>query len=136
MPDPMTSGEQPPATEGAPRLSRRVRLWAVAVCGVTGVVLVIAGFAVIYQVSDSFHARVDQTANEAAQWRPGVATETSVGIRLEFYRNTFEIVRHHPLLGVGPGNFAVVSHRLHGVEIYNGKPIFYSLGNFQFDTKR
>jgi O-antigen ligase len=72
---------------------------------VAAVVLVIAGFAVVYQVSDSFHARVDQTANEAAQWRPGVATETSVGIRLEFYRNTFEIVRHHPLLGVGTGGF-------------------------------
>ncbi len=32
------------------------------------------------------------------------------------------ILGHHP-------------HRLNGVEIYNGKPIFYSLGNFQFDTK-
>jgi hypothetical protein len=26
-------------------------------------------------------------------------------------------------------------HRLHGVEMYNGRPIFYSLGNFQFDSK-
>jgi O-antigen ligase len=48
---------------------------------------------------------VDQTANEATQWRPGVATDTSVGIRLEFYRNTFEIVKRHPLLGVGTGGF-------------------------------
>src|SRR5262245_974384 len=53
---------------------------------VAATVLVIAGFTVAYQVSASFQARVDQAANEAAQWRPGVATETSVGIRLEFYR--------------------------------------------------
>ena len=59
----------------------------------------------IYQVSSSFHARVEQTANEAAQWHPGVATETSVGQRLEFYRNTLEIVKSAPLLGVGTGGF-------------------------------
>ncbi|HEY3347851.1 MAG TPA: CapA family protein [Nitrospirota bacterium] len=32
------------------------------------------------------------------------------------------IVGHHP-------------HRLQGVELYKGKPIFYSIGNFQFDCK-
>ncbi len=72
---------------------------------VAAMVLVAVAFGVIYQVSDSFHARVDQTASEATQWRPGVATETSVGIRLEFYRNTFEIVKRHPLIGVGTGGF-------------------------------
>ena len=72
---------------------------------IAAIVLVIAAFTVAYQVSASFHARVDQAASEAAQWRPGVATETSVGIRLEFYRNTFEIVKRHPLLGVGTGGF-------------------------------
>jgi len=32
------------------------------------------------------------------------------------------IIGHHP-------------HRMQGVELYKGKPIFYSLGNFQFDCK-
>jgi poly-gamma-glutamate synthesis protein (capsule biosynthesis protein) len=31
--------------------------------------------------------------------------------------------------------FGTHPHRIQGVEIYNGRPIFYSLGNFQFDTK-
>jgi O-antigen ligase len=72
---------------------------------VAAIVLVVAGFTVVYQVSASFHARIKEAAAEAEQWRPGVATGTSVGIRLEFYRNTFEIVKRHPLLGVGTGGF-------------------------------
>jgi poly-gamma-glutamate synthesis protein (capsule biosynthesis protein) len=31
--------------------------------------------------------------------------------------------------------FGTHPHRIQGVEIYNDRPIFYSLGNFQFDTK-
>jgi O-antigen ligase len=72
---------------------------------VAAIVLVVAGFTVVYQVSGSFHARIREATAEAEQWRPGVATGTSVGIRLEFYRNTFEIVKRHPLLGVGTGGF-------------------------------
>ena len=72
---------------------------------VAAIILVAAGFTVIYQVSSSFHARVNQAADEATQWRAGVADQTSVGLRLEFYRNTFEIVKRHPLLGVGTGGF-------------------------------
>ncbi len=72
---------------------------------VAAIVLVAAGFTLIYQVSSSFHSRVDQTTKEAALWHPGVANETSVGQRLEFYRNTFEIVKQAPLLGMGTGGF-------------------------------
>jgi hypothetical protein len=31
--------------------------------------------------------------------------------------------------------FGTHPHRIQGVEIYRDRPIFYSLGNFQFDTK-
>jgi len=68
-------------------------------------VLVAAGFAVSYQFSHDFRFRVDLTTKEAEQWRPNVATDTSVGQRLEFYRNTLEIVKRQPLLGVGTGGF-------------------------------
>ena len=30
---------------------------------------------------------------------------------------------------------AMVPHELRGIEIYKGKPIFYSLGNFLFETE-
>jgi O-antigen ligase len=73
---------------------------------VGAIVLVAVGFGVLYQASASFHARMDQTLSEAAQWQPDVATGTSVGQRLEFYHNTLEIVKQHWLLGVGTGGFA------------------------------
>src|SRR5262249_8397884 len=38
-------------------------------------------------------------------WQPQEASRTSTGLRLEFYRNTLEIIRDHPLLGVGTGGF-------------------------------
>jgi O-antigen ligase len=72
---------------------------------VAALVLVAAGFAVSYQFSHDFRFRVDLTTKEAEQWRPNVATDTSVGQRLEFYRNTLEIVKRQPLLGVGTGGF-------------------------------
>src|SRR6185295_7873110 len=90
-------------------LAGLVLLWSGSNLRSKGVIaalaLAVAGFAVIYQVSSSFHARVNETTKDAALWRPGVAAGTSVGLRLEFYRNTVEIVKHHPLLGVGTGGF-------------------------------
>lgn len=74
--------------------------------GLVAAILVVAtGITAGYQASHTFHARVVDTAKEATQWQPGVATQTSVGIRLEFYRNTLEIVKGNLLLGVGTGGF-------------------------------
>jgi len=70
------------------------------------VVAVLVSFAVAYQLSSGFRGRVSAAEVEARQWQPGVATQTSVGIRLEFYRNTLGIIEQHPLIGVGTGGFA------------------------------
>ena len=70
------------------------------------VVAVFVSFAAAYQLSSGFRDRVSLAEVEARQWQPGVATQTSVGIRLEFYRNTLSIIEQHPLLGVGTGGFA------------------------------
>jgi O-antigen ligase len=55
--------------------------------------------------SSTLQDRLAQTAREIREWQPGVATETSVGLRLQFYDNTLGIIRDHPLLGVGTGGF-------------------------------
>jgi O-antigen ligase len=73
---------------------------------VAAAVLVIVGFASAYEFSDGFRSRISRAESEAEQWQPDVATETSVGIRLEFYRNTLRIIERHPWLGVGTGGFA------------------------------
>ncbi|MCZ7566669.1 MAG: O-antigen ligase family protein [Burkholderiales bacterium] len=63
------------------------------------------GLAAFYG-SNAFHDRVVQTWHEAEAARDDPAAPTSVGLRLQFYRTSAEIVRDHPFLGVGTGGFA------------------------------
>ena len=58
-----------------------------------------------YQASPRLHERVDKMVMEFQVWQPGMHSETSTGARLEFYYNTFALVKQHPLLGVGTGGF-------------------------------
>lgn len=70
----------------------------------------------------AFRERFEIAGVEALQWEasqesaaaraggsraaePAGAETTSVGLRLDFYRNTLAIVRDHPLIGVGTGGF-------------------------------
>jgi O-antigen ligase len=69
-------------------------------------VVVLLGFGSAYEFSNSFRTRISQMGSEAEQWQPGVATDTSVGYRLEFSRNTLGIIEQHPWVGVGTGGFA------------------------------
>jgi O-antigen ligase len=73
-------------------------LAAIAVLGVV--------FSVAYQISSSFHQRVDLTTSSITQWNPKVAVVgDSVGWRLEYVYHTVEIIQDHPLVGVGTGGF-------------------------------
>lgn len=43
---------------------------------------------------------------ELRSWHPGVAArDSSSGLRIEFYRNTLDIIADHPVVGVGTGGF-------------------------------
>jgi O-antigen ligase len=85
---------------------------------VAAAVLVVVGFASAYEFSNGFRSRISLAESEVEQWRPGVATDTSVGIRLEFYRNTLGIIEQHPWLGVGTGGFAhVYAERVQGTSM-------------------
>lgn len=57
--------------------------------------------------SSSLHQRAALAYHEFSAAQPDVAatTSSSVGQRMEFYRNTLEIVRQRPLLGAGTGGF-------------------------------
>jgi O-antigen ligase len=70
-----------------------------------GAAVVAVSFASAYALSNSFHSRVELAISEAAAWRADQAADSPIGVRLEFYRNTAQIIREHPLLGVGTGGF-------------------------------
>lgn len=77
----------------------------------TGVALVVAPLAAVvalaYAGSVPFKERVDRAVQEYSSWRPGAPTDaqSAVGTRLEFYRNSLDLVVEDPLLGSGTGSF-------------------------------
>ncbi|MGA8004555.1 MAG: O-antigen ligase family protein [Burkholderiales bacterium] len=73
------------------------------VLAVTLAALLIGVFSAV--VPNSLSARIGQAISEVRQWRPGGEATTSMGIRLDFYYNSLNIIRAHPLLGVGTGGF-------------------------------
>ncbi|MHB8773138.1 MAG: O-antigen ligase family protein [Syntrophales bacterium] len=51
------------------------------------------------------HQRIAQMAEEMTNWQPGRPEATSVGYRLEYYRNSLRLIVQRPLLGAGTGGF-------------------------------
>ena len=68
-------------------------------------VLVSGAFAGAYAVSSSFHDRLDLAVNSTRNWNPNVSAKDPISERLEFYQNTLEIIKEHPVTGVGTGGF-------------------------------
>lgn len=56
-----------------------------------------------YSLSPTFHTRVDDAKREFLQAREN--PETSVGFRLLFWRNSWQIIQNNPFFGVGTGDF-------------------------------
>ncbi len=67
-----------------------------------------------YRLSPVFHNRVDTARHEIARFHTD--PNTSVGQRLQFWCNSWQIIRQHPILGVGTGGFqaayADINHEL------------------------
>lgn len=53
----------------------------------------------------NFKERFNLVHSEISQYKQG-SFATSVGLRLEFYHNSFELLKKHPWLGTGTGSFA------------------------------
>ena len=67
------------------------------------VFLLPAIFAVGYHLSPVFHGRVDRAYSEIRQFQRN--PNTSVGLRLLFWQNSWDIIKKSPWLGVGTGDF-------------------------------
>jgi O-antigen ligase len=74
--------------------------WKGALLTATAVVVLIAAGGGTHRFGMAFA--------EWEAWQPGVATESSIGQRLEFYRNSLAIASANPLLGTGTGSFPKV----------------------------
>lgn len=67
---------------------------------------------VVHQiVPDIPHSRLTEVSQEIAEHNPH-GVQTSSGQRLEFYQNTFALIRQHPLFGAGTGSFRMEYQQL------------------------
>jgi O-antigen ligase len=56
-----------------------------------------------YQLSPTFHKRVNTAGQEIVQFKEN--PNTSVGLRLLFWKNSWQIIKSAPIFGVGTGDF-------------------------------
>lgn len=70
-----------------------------------GCVLIAGLFSAAY-FTGNLQERIQATASDLADWKPGAADRTSVGQRVGYFRTTLQIVAEHPWRGVGTGGFA------------------------------
>jgi O-antigen ligase len=68
-------------------------------------ILVPAIFFLAYQTSDIFHNRVDIAIDNVANY--SLNKNTSVGQRMAFAMNSWEIIKENPFIGVGTGDFPI-----------------------------
>ena len=60
-------------------------------------------FITAYQFSDFFKLRVDSAITEALSYSD--ATYSSIGLRIYFSKNSFEVIKQNPIIGIGTGDF-------------------------------
>lgn len=67
--------------------------------------IIVAGLGgVAYVGADGVHTRIDDLLSNIQNHQPGA--ENPVGYRLDWYRNTLDLIAEHPWLGTGTGSFA------------------------------
>ncbi len=81
------------------RLFRRKMMLAVGVISITLPLIFMTG----YTLSPTFNARVNQAYDEMISYKEN--PKTSVGRRLLYWRNSLEIMKGAPWIGVGTGDF-------------------------------
>jgi O-antigen ligase len=60
-------------------------------------------FFTAYQFSDFFKLRVDSAITEALSYSD--ETYSSIGLRIYFSKNSFEVIKQNPIIGIGTGDF-------------------------------
>lgn len=74
---------------------------------VAALVLFVLGGIVAQQFPDSaLTSRVTQALTEMRSWESGRPDDTSMGLRMQWAATSLQIIKDHPLFGVGTGGFA------------------------------
>ncbi len=69
----------------------------------TVVLLIPVIFITAYQSSHIFHERVDLALNNIINYE--IKRNTSIGLRITFNTNSWEVIKENPIIGVGTGDF-------------------------------
>jgi O-antigen ligase len=78
----------------------RKNIWkGLIIAGVVLPVIFLAG----YTLSPTFQKRVNMVREEVSSFTEN--PNTSIGLRLQFWKNSWEIIKNNPLVGVGTGDF-------------------------------
>ena len=84
--------------------------------------IVIPGiFFTAYQASDLFQKRVNLAFNQALEYHPG--SNNSIGYRITYALNSWELIKENPIIGVGTGDFPVEYEKINQINT----PIMYSM---------
>lgn len=68
-------------------------------------ILMLGAMTLLWLSSGVFQDRVTDAMSGLVNYQPGKAAD-SVGVRLEYYKNTLLLIKENPLTGVGTGGFA------------------------------
>ena len=91
--------------------------------------IVIPGiFFTAYQGSDLFQKRVNLAFNQALEYQPG--SNNSIGYRITYALNSWELIKENPIIGVGTGDFPVEYKKINQIKT----PIMFSMGGMQTTT--
>lgn len=82
-----------------------VSVWRWRGVAAAAAVILVLSVAVYLMPTSVPHQRLTMMAEEIAGWQPGEPSETSVGYRLEYYRNSLNLIAERPILGAGTGGF-------------------------------
>lgn len=69
------------------------------------VVLCAGGIALLSAIPGPLQTRIDEILHDIRTERADRPASSSVGYRMEFYRNTLALIKQHPVLGTGTGSF-------------------------------
>jgi O-antigen ligase len=85
--------------------------------------IVIPGiFFTAYQASDLFQERVNLAFNQALEYQPG--SNNSIGYRITYALNSWELIKENPIIGVGTGDFPSEYKKINQIKT----PIMTSMG--------
>jgi len=74
-----------------------------------------------YQASDLFQKRVNLAFNQALEYHPG--SNNSIGYRITYALNSWEVIKENPIIGVGTGDFPTEYRKINQIKT----PIMFAM---------